>query len=44
MLIWGGGDAMLAILPMSLLLVWRHAANIRRLRDGTESRIGKTSR
>lgn len=44
LLIWGGGDAMLAILPMSLLLVWRHAANIRRLLDGTESRIGKTSR
>ena len=44
LLIWGGGDAMLAILPMSLLLIWRHAANIRRLLDGTESRIGKTSR
>ncbi|MEN9417602.1 MAG: glycerol-3-phosphate 1-O-acyltransferase PlsY [Pseudomonadota bacterium] len=44
LLIWGGGDAMLAILPMSLLLVWRHAANIRRLLDGTESRIGRKSR
>jgi glycerol-3-phosphate acyltransferase PlsY len=41
LLIWGGGDFMLAILPMSLLLVWRHAANIRRLLAGTESRIGR---
>ena len=40
LLIWGGGDVMLAILPMSLLLIWRHAANIRRLLDGSESRIG----
>ena len=40
LLIWGGGDPMLAILPMSLLLMWRHAANIRRLLDGTETRIG----
>ena len=41
LLIWGGGDLMVAILPMSLLLAWRHAANIRRLLDGTESRIGR---
>jgi glycerol-3-phosphate acyltransferase PlsY len=40
LLIWGGGDLMVAILPMSLLLIWRHVANIRRLLDGTESRIG----
>ena len=40
LLIWGGGDSMVAILPMSLLLLWRHAPNIRRLLDGTESRIG----
>ena len=40
LLIWGGGDLMLAILPISLLLIWRHAANIRRLLDGSESRIG----
>ena len=26
---------------MSLLLVWRHAANIRKLLAGTESRIGQ---
>ena len=41
LLIWGGGDLMVAILPMSLLLIWRHAGNIRRLLDGTESRIGQ---
>lgn len=29
------------VLPMCLLLVWRHEANIRRLLAGTESRIGK---
>jgi glycerol-3-phosphate acyltransferase PlsY len=40
LLVWGGGDLMVAILPMSLLLIWRHAGNIRRLLDGTESRIG----
>jgi glycerol-3-phosphate acyltransferase PlsY len=26
---------------MSLLLVWRHAANIRKLMAGTESRLGQ---
>jgi glycerol-3-phosphate acyltransferase PlsY len=28
---------------MSLLLVWRHGANIRKLLAGTESKIGKKS-
>jgi glycerol-3-phosphate acyltransferase PlsY len=31
---------MLCIVPMSLLLVWRHGANIRKLLAGTESKIG----
>ena len=31
----------LAILLMGALLCWRHAANIRRLLDGSESRIGR---
>jgi len=36
-----GMDAYLAcVLGMSALLVWRHRANIRKLLDGTESRIG----
>lgn len=45
LLIWGMKPAMLCIVPMSLLLVWRHGANIRKLLAGTESRIGqKTAR
>jgi glycerol-3-phosphate acyltransferase PlsY len=35
-----GGVNALAILLMSALLFWRHAENIRKLRSGTESRIG----
>lgn len=41
LLIWGGGAPLLAIVPMSLLLIWRHAANIRKLLAGTESRLGQ---
>ncbi|MDO8931487.1 MAG: glycerol-3-phosphate 1-O-acyltransferase PlsY [Rhodocyclaceae bacterium] len=33
-------DAAVAVLAMSLLLVWRHKENIRKLLAGTESRIG----
>ena len=40
LLIWGGGPVTLAILAMSLLLVWRHSANISRLFAGTEGKIG----
>ena len=36
----GGGPIALAIGVMSLLLVWRHSANVRKLLAGTESRIG----
>jgi acyl phosphate:glycerol-3-phosphate acyltransferase len=43
MLIWGGGPAMAAIVPMSVLLIWRHEGNIRKLLAGTESRIGHKS-
>ena len=32
---------LLAVAVMSLLLIWRHAANIGRLLKGTESRLGK---
>lgn len=39
MLIWGGGAYLVALLPMGLLLIWRHAANIRKLLAGTESRL-----
>jgi acyl phosphate:glycerol-3-phosphate acyltransferase len=41
MLIWGGGPLALSIGVMSLLLVWRHTGNIRKLFAGTESRIGQ---
>lgn len=41
LLIWGGGPVAVATMLMSGLLVWRHRANIRRLLDGTESRIGR---
>lgn len=39
-LIWGPDMALLAIALMSLLLVWRHEGNIRKLLAGTESRLG----
>lgn len=40
-LIWGVQPGVLAIVVMSLLLVWRHEGNIRRLLAGTEGRLGK---
>jgi acyl phosphate:glycerol-3-phosphate acyltransferase len=41
LLIWGGGAPLLAIVPMSLILVWRHQGNIRKLLNGTESKLGQ---
>jgi glycerol-3-phosphate acyltransferase PlsY len=41
LLIWGMEPNVLAIFAMSLLLVWRHEANIRKLLNGTESRLGQ---
>lgn len=40
LLIWGPGPMAVAIAVMSLLLVLRHAGNIRKLMAGTESKIG----
>lgn len=40
-LIWGVEPMLLAIAAMSLLLVWRHEGNIRKLLAGTESRLGQ---
>ena len=40
-LIWGLEPALLAIAVMSLLLVWRHEANIKKLLAGTENRLGQ---
>lgn len=43
LLIWGAEPVLMALVPMSLLLLWRHAGNIRKLLAGTESRIGQKS-
>ena len=40
-LIWGLEPSILALAAMSLLLVWRHEGNIRKLLAGTESRLGR---
>ena len=40
-LIWGVEPALLAIAMMSLLLVWRHEANLRKLIAGTENKLGQ---
>ena len=39
LLIWGGSGLMLGIAVMSLLLVWRHSANIQKLLAGTETKL-----
>jgi glycerol-3-phosphate acyltransferase PlsY len=39
-LIWGVEPGILAIIGMSLLLVWRHQANISKLLAGKESKLG----
>jgi len=41
MLIWGASPTVLAILVLSLLLIWRHEANIKKLLNGTESKLGQ---
>ena len=41
-LVWPGSSAMLlALVAMSVVLVWRHQDNLRRLLRGEESRIGQ---
>jgi glycerol-3-phosphate acyltransferase PlsY len=40
LLIWDADGYALAIIVMSLLLVWRHEGNIRKLIAGTESKLG----
>ncbi|MGZ5204378.1 MAG: glycerol-3-phosphate 1-O-acyltransferase PlsY [Caldimonas sp.] len=42
LLIWGAEPEAAVIVVMSLLLAWRHAANISKLLAGTESRLGKS--
>ncbi len=41
LLLWGGGPIAVAVAVMGLLLVWRHSANIRKLMQGTESKLGQ---
>jgi glycerol-3-phosphate acyltransferase PlsY len=41
LLIWEPSAIALAIAVMSLLLIWRHSANIRKLLAGTESKLGQ---
>ena len=41
LLLFGAGPVAAAVLAMSLLLVWRHAANIQNLLAGKERRIGE---
>jgi glycerol-3-phosphate acyltransferase PlsY len=41
LLIWGGGPTAVAVMVMGGLLVWRHRANITKLLNGTESKIGR---
>jgi acyl phosphate:glycerol-3-phosphate acyltransferase len=40
-LIWGVDNSLLALVLMSLLLIWRHEANIHKLLAGTESKLGQ---
>ena len=40
-LIWGFGPTTMVCAVLAVLLVWRHSGNIRKLLDGTESRIGQ---
>ncbi len=38
---WGQGPMTAGVILMSALLIWRHAANIRKLLQGQESKIGQ---
>jgi glycerol-3-phosphate acyltransferase PlsY len=41
LLIWDASPTVLAVAVMSLLLLWRHGGNMRKLLRGTESKIGQ---
>ncbi len=41
MLVWEAGPVAGVLVLMGLLLVWRHSANIKKLLNGTESRLGQ---
>jgi glycerol-3-phosphate acyltransferase PlsY len=40
---FGGGDLIILAAALTILIVWKHRANISRLRAGTEPKIGKTA-
>ena len=42
-LIWGPGPTAIAAGVMGVLLIWRHASNIQKLLNGTESKLGQKS-
>ncbi|MDO9314033.1 MAG: glycerol-3-phosphate 1-O-acyltransferase PlsY [Burkholderiaceae bacterium] len=44
LLIWGAGPIAIAAGVMGLLLVWRHSANIQKLLNGTESKLGQKTK
>ena len=44
LLIWGFESSFFAIAAMSLLLIWRHEGNIRKLIAGTESKLGQKAK
>lgn len=41
LLIWGVSPMLACIVPMSLLLIWRHEGNVRKLMAGKESKLGQ---
>jgi acyl-phosphate glycerol 3-phosphate acyltransferase len=43
MVILGAGNALVLGVVLTLLIFWRHRANIKRIRAGTEPKIGKTA-
>jgi glycerol-3-phosphate acyltransferase PlsY len=38
---WGFGPVSIGVIVMSMLLIWRHGANIRKLLAGQESKLGQ---
>ncbi len=41
LLIWEAGPVAVAVVVMSVLLIWRHSGNISKLIKGTESKLGQ---
>lgn len=41
---WGFGPMSVGVIVMSLLLIWRHAANIQKLLAGQESKLGQKAK